>query len=265
MESKKKILVVDDDPGFREACRVTFEAKLYDTVLSPSREDALERMKEDPDLVILGTLEPAGEAFRLHQWLKAQRRYADVPLMVIDAAARERGTKGWRKFEGMRMQCDEYLTKPVEPSMLVPCIQHMLEEATRKIKVLIVDDHTMVRDGIAAVLALQKDVEVVGEAVDGRDAVEKAARLLPNVAIMDIAMPVMSGIEATKQIAKDYPQVKVLILTQYDEQENMLVAGRAGARGFIPKKAAGAELIQGLKAVNRGSYFPETFAEVALN
>ncbi|MFH0768508.1 MAG: response regulator transcription factor, partial [Chloroflexota bacterium] len=134
----------------------------------------------------------------------------------------------------------------------------------RAIRVLVIDDHTMVRTGICAVLALQKDMEVVGEAVDGQDAIEKVLRLSPDVALMDIVMPNLSGIEATKRISKDCPQTKVLILSQYDEEENMIVAKQSGAFGFIPKKAASSDLITGIRLVNQGKYFPSSFAEIVI-
>ena len=133
------------------------------------------------------------------------------------------------------------------------------------LKVLVTDDHTMVRDGICAVLALQRDIDVVGEAVNGQDAIEKVGRLQPNVVLMDIVMPLMSGLEATKRIVKDNPQAKVLILTQYDDEENMFVAKQAGAQGFIPKRAASSDLLTGIRAVGAGRYFPPAFAYVTAN
>jgi DNA-binding NarL/FixJ family response regulator len=222
-------------------------------------------MKAEPDIIVLGTLAPAGQAFAMHQWLKQHPRYRDIPLMVIDARYQERFVRGWRKFEGMQLVSEDYVSKPIEPVELVPRIQSLLERVIKKIKVLVVDDHTMVRNGICAVLALQKDVELVGEAADGKDALEKVLRLVPNVALMDIVMPVMSGLEATKEISKECPQTKVLILTQYDEEENMVVAKKAGAYGFIPKKAASSDLITGIRTVDAGKYFPASFAEVSKN
>lgn len=162
----------------------------------------------------------------------------------------------------MQLESDEYVSKPIEPSALVPRIMILLDEAGRMIRVLVVDDHTMVRDGIGAVLALYKDIDVVGEAVNGQDALDKVMRLMPSVALMDIAMPVMSGLEATKRISQDYSGTKVLIMTQYDEAENMMVAKQNGAYGFIPKKAAGTDLVAGIKAVYKGDYFPNDFAQV---
>jgi DNA-binding NarL/FixJ family response regulator len=265
MRNKEKILIIDDEPDFVEACQRTFEAKHYQVMTTSSCSLAQEMMKAPPDIILLGTLAPAGQAFSMHQWLKQHPRYKDIPLMVIDAQYEERSVKGWRRFEGMQIEAEDYVSKPIEPAELAPRIQHLLEEATRKIKVLVVDDHTMVRNGICAVLALQKDVELVGEAGDGKDALEKVLRFVPNVVLMDIVMPVMNGLEATKQISKECPESKVLILTQYDEEENMQVARKAGAYGFIPKRAASSDLVTGIRTVNAGKCFPTSFAEVSKN
>jgi len=266
MANNEKILIIDDESDFVEAFRRTLQAKSYQVVTASSKAEAEKMIRaEEPHVVVLGTIAPAGQAFSLYQWLKQHSRYGDIPLLVIDARPEERPFKGWRRFEGMQLLSEDYVSKPIEPAALVPRIQSLLEEVTRKIKVLVVDDHTMVRDGIRAVLALQKDIEVVGEAVNGQDAIEKALLLLPNVTLMDIVMPVMSGLEATKRISKECPQTKVLILTQYDEEENMVVAKNAGAYGFIPKRAASSELVAGIRSVSGGRYFPAYFAEMAVS
>jgi len=264
-KTKRKILLVDDEPNFVEACKRTFEVKDYAVINTDSKEQAQELMHQDPDIVVIGTMTPAGEAFSLHQWLKGHSRYKDTPLVVIDAVYEERPVRGWRWFEGMQLEAEEYLSKPIEPASLAPRIHSLLEQAMHMIKVLVVDDHTMVRNGICAVLALQKDIEVIGEAENGKDAIDKVARLMPNVTLMDIVMPVMSGLEATKQISKDCLSTKVLILTQFDDEENMFVAKQAGAQGFIPKKAASSDLITGIRAVDAGRYFPKSFAYVSAN
>ena len=224
MRNKGKILIIDDEPDFVEAFLRTLEVKSYQVTTASSKAQAQEMMVVEPDIVVLGTIAPAGQAFAVHQWLKQHPRYKDIPLLVIDARYEERPIRGWRRFEGMQLEAEDYVTKPIEPASLVPRIQSLLEEATRTIKVLVADDHTMVRTGICAVLALQKGIEVIGEAIDGQDALEKVVRLLPNVALMDIVMPVMSGLEATRQISRECPQTRVLVLTQYDEEENMVVA-----------------------------------------
>ena len=99
----------------------------------------------------------------------------------------------------------------------------------KKIRVLIVDDHTLVRDGIRALLALIADIEVVGEAANGKEALEKIKTLAPDVVLMDLAMPVMGGLEATRRIRKEFPEVKVLALTQYDDSEYVIPVIEAGA------------------------------------
>jgi len=264
-KKSEKILIIDDELDFLEAFRRTLEAKSYQVMTTSSKERAQELMGvEEPNLIVLGTLAPAGQAFSMYQWLGQHPRYKDIPLLVIDARYAERPIKGWRRFEGMQLEADEYVSKPIEPASLVPQIHSLLEAAIRRIRVLVADDHTMVRTGICSVLALQKDMEVVGEAVNGQDAIDKVMLLCPNVALVDIVMPVMSGIEATKHISKECPQTKVLILTQYDEEENMIVAKQSGAYGFIPKKAASSDLIRGIKYVGQGRYYPTSFAELVV-
>jgi len=263
MGNKERILIIDDEPDFVEAFRMTLAAKSCQVISTTSKAQAQERIRrEPPDIIVLGTIAPAGEAFSLHRWLKQHPRFKDIPLLVVDALPQERSVKGWRRFEGMRLESEDYVSKPIEPASLVPRIRSLLEEVTKHIKVLVTDDHTMVRDGICAVLMLQKEMEVVGEATNGKEALEKVLRLIPDVVLMDIVMPVMGGLEATKQIARQQPQTRVLILTQYDEEENMLVAKQVGAYGFIPKKAATSQLVDGIKSVYGGMYFPASFAEM---
>ena len=262
-EEGKKILIIDDEADFVEAFARTLEAKSHRVISASSSAEGQEMMKQDPDLVVLGTITPAREPFKVHQWLKGHTRYQDTPLLVVDAHEGDRALKGWLVYEGLRMEAEDYVSKPIEPAALVPRIQRLLEQGPRTIKVLVVDDHTMVRDGITAVLTLQRDIEVVGEAENGQDAIDKVKRLMPNVALMDIVMPVMSGLEATKRVTKDCPETKVLILTQYDDEENMFVAKQAGAHGFIAKKAASADLMNGIRAVGAGRHFPPAFAYVS--
>ena len=265
MVENKKVLLIDDEPEFIKTLQKAFEATSYDVITGNSIEQGQEKMVEEPDVVIIGTLAPAGQAFSMHQWLKGHSRYRDIPLVVIDAPPSERQVRGWRIFEGMQLEAEEYAIKPVEPEEILKRIQGLLEESERTIKVLVVDDHTMVRDGICSVLTLQKDIDVVGEAVNGQEGLDKALDLMPNVVLMDISMPVMSGLEATKEIIRKSNQIKVLILTQYDSEENMFVAKEAGAQGFIPKRAASSELLSGIRAVAAGRYFPAAFAYVSAN
>ncbi len=121
-----------------------------------------------------------------------------------------------------------------------------------KIKVLLVDDHAVVREGTAELLNRQPDVEVVGEAGDGASAVEMAARLLPDVVLMDIGMPVMDGITATREIKAARPTVAVLALTAHDEDQYVFALLEAGAAGYLLKTVRGKELVEAVRAVHRG-------------
>ena len=124
-----------------------------------------------------------------------------------------------------------------------------------KIRVLVVDDHTIVRDGICSLLGLTPDIEVIGEAANGREALEVLRKLMPDVVLMDIAMPIMSGLEATRRITKEFPKIKVLALTQYDDREYVFPVIEAGACGFISKTAASSELASGIRSVYLGDSF----------
>jgi len=124
-----------------------------------------------------------------------------------------------------------------------------------KIRVLIVDDHAVLRDGIASLLALCDDMEVVGQAADGREALEKAHQLQPDVVIMDISLPIMDGLEATRRIRKENPRAKVLVLTMYENKEYIFSAVKAGASGYVPKKAVAAELVSAIRGLHRDGSF----------
>jgi len=124
-----------------------------------------------------------------------------------------------------------------------------------KIRVLVVDDHTIVRDGISALLALAGDIEVVGEAINGNEALKMATKLQPDVVLMDIAMPIMGGLEATRRISKELPNTKVLVVTQHDDKEYVFPVIESGASGLISKAGASSELATGIRAVHRGDSF----------
>ena len=120
------------------------------------------------------------------------------------------------------------------------------------IRVLVVDDHAIVRDGIRALLGRAEDIEVVGEAGGGRDAIALARSLSPDVILMDIAMPDLGGLEATLEIHKERPGSRIIVLSQYSDPEYVKRALRSGASGYVLKKAAGADLVSAIRAVHRG-------------
>jgi DNA-binding NarL/FixJ family response regulator len=253
MSKKQTIMIVDDEVEFVEALKETLEKKDYVVVAAYDREQAERTLRNnEPDMVVLGTILPRGDAFLFHKWMKQTLGFGNLPLMVINAPPEKQLLKGWRMDEGMQMDAEDFLAKPVDPVSLIPRIQALLDRATKKIRVLIVDDHAVVRDGIRAVLSLQRDMQVIGEAVNGKEALQKTVELVPDVVVMDIVMPVMNGLDAAREICQKCKPAKVLMLTQYDEQENVLASKKVGAVGFIPKAAASSRLLTGIRSVARG-------------
>ncbi len=124
-----------------------------------------------------------------------------------------------------------------------------------KIRVLLTDDHAILREGLRALLSYHDDVEVVGEAQNGEEALAGVQELQPDIVLMDIAMPEMNGLEATRLIRQQYPQTRVLILTQYEDRQYVLPLLQAGASGYVLKRAVGTDLIAALRAVSRGEIF----------
>lgn len=125
----------------------------------------------------------------------------------------------------------------------------------RSIKILIADDHTIVRQGMRKLLEGYSDIEIVGESQDGDETVEAAERLAPEIVIMDISMPGLSGLEATRQIRKKYPAVKILILTMHAEKEYIFQILQSGASGYLLKGSPVEELVTAIRAVDRGESY----------
>ncbi len=125
----------------------------------------------------------------------------------------------------------------------------------RKIRILLADDHTVMRAGLRALLERQSDIEVVGEADDGRQTVELAASLVPDVVVMDIGMPGLNGIEATRQIANKRPGAAVVILSMHSDETYVMRAMEAGARAYLLKDSAKADLLRAIQAVSQGKSF----------
>jgi DNA-binding NarL/FixJ family response regulator len=132
----------------------------------------------------------------------------------------------------------------------------------RKISVMLVDDHTVVRQGLRALLSSEEDIEIVGEAENGRQAVQLARKTPPNVVVMDVAMPLLNGLEATRQILKGVPTAKVLILTSYGDDDCVAQLMDAGASGYLIKQTAANDLIKAIREVAKGNaYFSPSIAK----
>lgn len=125
----------------------------------------------------------------------------------------------------------------------------------KKINVLLVDDHTVVRQGLKALLKSEEDIEVIGEAENGRQAVMMAKKTPPDVVVMDVAMPLMNGLEATRQILRSAPNTKVLVLTSYGDDECVAQLMQAGASGYLIKQTAANDLLKAIREVQRGNAF----------
>lgn len=124
-----------------------------------------------------------------------------------------------------------------------------------KTRIVLADDHAILREGIRALLEDQSDMTVVGEAADGRKAIELARDLSPDIIVMDIGMPLLNGLEATRQIKHNFPQVAVLVLTMHDNEEYVSQILAAGASGYVLKRAASSELVTAIRAVAGGQSY----------
>ncbi len=136
----------------------------------------------------------------------------------------------------------------------------------RKIRILLADDHSVVRQGFRAILASQPDMEVVAEAANGREAVEQAQSLQPDVVVMDVAMPELNGIEATRRIQEEAPRARVLALSMHKDSVYVREILRAGARGYLLKDAIDTDLIAAVRSVAKGDgYISPSVSEAVLS
>ncbi len=125
MESPRKILIIDDDQEFIDGCKRAFDGNSCYLQFASNRLQAQQMLNGGFDLIIIGTLPPAGESFMLQQWIKRHPVYKYMPVLVVDACFDERRWKGWRVFEGLEIDADEYMSKPLEPIELLPLIERL--------------------------------------------------------------------------------------------------------------------------------------------
>lgn len=129
-----------------------------------------------------------------------------------------------------------------------------MTEQQRPVKVLVVDDQQLMREGISSLLSIQEGIEVIGGAANGQEAIERAMALAPDVILMDVRMPVMNGITATEQIRRQLPTCQVLMLTTFDDEEDIVKALLAGASGYLLKDIPAQDLAQAVQLAHRGIY-----------
>lgn len=249
---KRRILIVDQDDQFTVRLREELEKRRCQVFIACEMRKAQEIITtRELQMVILGTLAPRGDPFKLHRWIRSRPVIGAMPLIVVDRPTGGPPAAGWRRDEGMRMDADEYFLRNGDLDGLVSAAEELLVKTARKIRVLVVDDHAVVREGIRALLDLQKDMLIVGEAVDGIDAVEKADQLLPHVVLMDIMMPELDGIEAVKLIKNRCKDVRVLMLSQHSDADHIDDSREAGAFAFIPKKSVSTDLLKAIRIARR--------------
>src|SRR5882762_10043289 len=132
----------------------------------------------------------------------------------------------------------------------------------KKIKVLIAEDHAIVRQGLKILIRADPEMEVSGEAADGRQALQMAEKTQPDVVVMDVAMPIMNGLEATRNILRQQPRSKVLVLSSYSDDDSVQKLVEAGAAGYLTKHSASTDLLEAIRQVNKGnSYFSPAIAQ----
>ena len=132
----------------------------------------------------------------------------------------------------------------------------------KRTRILLADDHAVVRQGFKMILGAQADMEIVGEASNGREAVELAELLRPDIVVMDVAMPLMNGLEATRQILKALPMTRVLVLTSYSDDDCVQQLTEAGVSGYLIKQTAANDLVKAIREVKKGNaFFSPTIAK----
>lgn len=252
MESGKKVLIIDNEHKFRHRLQKLIRQKHYEVIAVTNKARAQQMLShKHVDMVVLGTITPKTDMLYLYQWFTQHPSCKEIPLIIINGPEASQFLNEWKEQQGTGLASVDYFFKPIEPDKVLYFIEKQMDRTSRKIKVLVVDDQEIVREGIRIILDLHKDIEVIGEAKHGKDAVEKTTKLMPDIVLMDILMPGMNGLEATRQILKTRSKAKVLILSQCDNEDTIRASRDAGACGFVSKSSVTSQLVSSVRSANR--------------
>jgi DNA-binding NarL/FixJ family response regulator len=223
-----RILVVDDEPVVRGLVAEVLTDAGHEVAVAASGEEALD-LVEGVELLLCDVALPGMSGAAVVEAARARRPGLSVVLMTGDPEEPSSAT----------------LAKPFTPAELLETVTAALRAP--RFRVLVAEDHPAVRASLVAYLDAQEDILVVGEAENGREAIELAEREAPDFVLMDIRMPVVDGIEGTRTIKQQRPATRVVLLSAY-EQDELIEAGlRAGAEGFLLKGASGSELVAAVR------------------
>ncbi len=232
-------LVVDDDPTLRDVYRALLTLQGYTVRTAADGLEALHQLQTDPpDVVLLDQQLPQMSGLEVLRCLHALGR--QVPVVLVSGTL-DAETCATAQALGVRA-C---LQKPIGWVDLERCLVPLQDRP--RLRVLLADDHPVVRAGLAALLSAEADLAVVGQADDGQEAVEKACALLPDVVLMDVAMPVLDGIAATRRIRAACPTVQVIGLSMFDRSAEAQPMLDAGAVGYVSKTETAAALFAMLR------------------
>jgi DNA-binding NarL/FixJ family response regulator len=251
MLTGKKILIIDNERKFRYRLGELFRQKHYAVISVTNKTRALKLLDSKQfDMVILGTVTPKTDMLYLYKSFIRNPSCKEIPLIIINGPetsyfSAEPNIEGYENPARFN-----YFFKPIKADRILYFIEKQLDKTLKKIRVLLVDDQEMVRESIRIILDMHKDIEVIGEAKHGKEAIEKTIKLMPDVVLMDIIMPGMDGLEATRHIIKTWNDAKVLILSQSDSTETIRASCNAGACGFISKSSMTSHLISKVRSAN---------------
>lgn len=253
------VLVVDDEPHLRSALTKLLKAEQYTVLTAADGETALRISRQKlPDIVLLDVAIPAPDGREICRQI---RQFSKTTRMVYFTGMVE-GYRHQPSMQELMLEADALIAKPASARTILAELRRVLEKSRDKqgggggnaspmIRVLVVDDHQVVREGLCRILAADGDIEVVGQAQNGQEAIQQAVHLVPDVIVMDLKMPGMDGIEATREIKEKCPSTNVLMLTLYAE-DVLAEAVEAGVSGYLLKDSSMSQITASVHEVYDG-------------